>query len=148
MVTKEQLLYELMCAAIHGGVSVKDFVLNDPAGMEWEPTIAAKAMVCGLKTELLYGQVGDGMTLWLAHGVKCLDVAAANAAIEAYEETPLGQKFCVENEVSNEQDNLFLSYSFPRGSEDEDIAALQEIFSMIADPASSEKLTALMRYFA
>lgn len=148
MVTERKLLYELMCAATHGGVPVKDFVLDDPIGMESEPTIAAKTMVGGIRTELFYGQVGDDMTLWLAHGGKCLDVAAANAAMEAYEETPLGQKFCVENEVNSEEDNLFLSYSFPRGSEDENIAALQEIFSMLSGPASSEKLSVLMRCFA
>ena len=137
-----------MCAATHGGVPVKDFVLNDPVGMESEPTIAAKTMIGGIRTELFYGQVGDDMTLWLAHGGKCLDVAAANAAIEEYAETPLGQKFCVENEVNSEEDNLFLSYSFPRGSEDENIAALQEIFALFADLASAATLSALMRCFA
>ncbi len=148
MVTKEQLLYELMRAAMQGGVPVKDFVLNDPVDMEWEPTISAKAIVCGMKAELLYGQVGDEMTLWLSRGVKCLDVEAANAAIEAYEATPLGQKFYVENEVNGEEDSLLLSCSFPHGSEEKNIAALQEIFSMLSDPASSERLSALMRYFA
>lgn len=148
MVTKKQLLFELMSAALNAGVTVKDFVIDDPIDMGLEPTIAAKTMVGNIRTELLYGQVGDGMTLWLAHGVKCLDVAAANAAIEAYEETPLGQKFCVENEVSNEQDNLFLSCSFPGGREVENIAALREIFLLFSDPASAEKLSALMRCFA
>lgn len=148
MVTKRRLLYELMRAAVQGEVSVKDFILEDPIDMGSEPTVAASAMVCGVKTRLLYGQVGDDMTLWLSHGSECLDVAAANAAIEAYEETPLGQKLCVENEVGSNADNLFLSYSFPRGSEDEDVVALQAVFSLFSDPASAEKLSALMRYFS
>lgn len=148
MRTNRQLLYELMCAATHEDVTVKDFVLGDPVGIEEEPTISAKTKVCGIRTELLYGQVGDEMTLRLAHGVKCSDVAAANEAIEAYEATPLGQKFCVENEVNGEEDSLLLSYSFPCGSEEEDIAALQEIFALFSDPVSEEKLSALMRCFA
>lgn len=149
MVTKKQLLYELMCAAMQGGVPVKDFVLDDPINlMDLEPTISAMTSVGGIQTELFYGQTGDDMTLWLAYGEKCLDVAAANAAIEAYEKTPLGQKLYAENEVSDESDNLFLSYSFPHGSEEENIDALGVIFSLFSDSASAEKLLALMRCFA
>ena len=148
MGTKKQLLYELMCAATHEGVSVRDFVLEDPTAVELEPTIAATTVVCGVKAELFYGQAGDERMLWLARGVKCLDLVAAKAAIEAYEEMPLGQKFSVENEVGGDEDGLLLADSFPNGSEEENIAALQGIFSLFTDPASEEKLSAPLQCFA
>ena len=69
MVTKKQLLFELMSAALNAGVTVKDFVIDDPIDMGLEPTIAAKTMVGNIRTELLYGQVGDGMTLYLRPAV-------------------------------------------------------------------------------
>ena len=147
MVIKKQLLFELMKAALNEDVTVKDFVL-EPAGVGSETAVAAKSVVCGVKTKLLYGQAGDNMTLWLAHGAKCSDGAAANAAVGEYAETPLGQKFCAQGEVNGEEGGLLLSYSFPCGSEDENIAALQEIFALFSDPVSAEKLSVLMRCFA
>lgn len=148
MVTKKRLSKELMRAALNEEIEVRELESDDPIGIDLEPTIAARTTVCGVATELLYCQVGGDMTLWLSRGVACSDVAAANAAIGEYEETPLGQKLCVENEVGNERDSLLLSYSFPRGSEEEDIASLKKIFSLFSDPASSEKLSVLMRCFA